>query len=220
MRSNKQNNSRTSLMKIKGLISHPVLSGLVTIISLIAFARSNDPWVQVPSALVAIGVGIFFFYIIRIWVQNVITWLTWKFFVGVVFGIIVGSIATPFIFQPFLLRASAIIAPKIEIVDPPDRSIATLSSPLSGVVIRFSEPIPSPYFYMMNVVIEPDYPINIEWMDSSHQWLAITPKKIYPARENGGLLNPRFSYGETYYLTITAPVLESPYNIEIHSPSQ
>ena len=220
MRSKKQSGSQSIWTKLKGLISHPVLSGLVTIISLIAMARSDDVWIRVPSALIAIGFGVYFLFVIRELLRSIAIWLTWKFVLGLVLGVVVGAIAMPLLFQPIFSNVLTITAPKITVVDTFPVDGGTLIEAMSGISVRFSEPIPYPYYKFVEITIEPDHPISVIWDNSSHQSLAIMPNKIYPLQESNFLLNPRFEYGTTYYLTINAPVLESPVRIEIHSPSQ
>src|SRR4051812_5046381 len=78
--------------QVKELIGSPLLSGLGTLVGMIAAIRTQDPWVQVPAVVVMIVFGFLFVRAISPWLRKAITWLTWKFALGVVTGIVIGVV--------------------------------------------------------------------------------------------------------------------------------
>jgi hypothetical protein len=203
---------------LKNILSHPLLSGAVTIIGFITAIRSNDMWVRTTAAILTLALGGYFLYIIRPWLRCGVSWITWKFFLGLLSGTIIGAVATPLIFEPALSTFMTLVSPRIAFLDSTPENGEMIYKPSSSVLIRFSEPIPWPFYDFIKVKISPIVPIEISWI--SNQELAIQPKKIYPERESGGIINPRFEFNSAYDVTVSGPGLKQPIKIYFHTPKQ
>ncbi len=213
-----QSASQSFWVILRNLISSPLFNGIVAFVGLIAAVRSEDPWIRVLAILIALGFALHFLHLASPTLRNVVSSLTWKFFVGFISGAVVGAIAVPLIFQPMLYSLLPLLAPKVEFVDSFPATGGALIEVYSGVVLRFAGPIPPLYRNLMKVEIAPPHPIRIEW-SSDNQTLYVSPTKIYPAQESH-TLNPRFEYDTTYYLTVSGPTLKEPLTVEFHTPKR
>ena len=213
-----QNQQFGAHRNILNLLSHPVLSGVGTIVSLIAAIRSEDILVRAPATIVALAFGSYFLYIVRPWLRSGLSWLTQKFFLGFALGIIIGIIITPIIFEPSLSTFMALVSPRVSFLDSTPENGKTIYSPSSSVLVRFSEPIPWRFHDYIKVKIYPQIPIELSWI--GEQELVIHPKKIYPERDHGGIANPRFELNSNYHVTVSGPLLKQPINVDFQTPKQ
>ena len=88
-----QPNPRHSLWdQVKELIASPLLSGIGTLLSMIAAIRTQDLWVWLPALFFTIAFSFVFVRAIWPWLRKALAWLTWKFVLGQVTGFVIGVV--------------------------------------------------------------------------------------------------------------------------------
>jgi len=211
---NMKKSKNTSQTTIQHFFSSPYATALnfaVAIISLLFAVFSPDHRIQLPAFIVTAFFTIWALYLLRNWLATALSFLSWKFFVGLSIGILVGLMIYGPVFQPVVNWGATLIAPHISFLDSTPGNNEINVGETSGILIRFSESIPWPYYQMINVELTPNAPHIIFW-EMNYTWLFIKPTKTFPISENRNSYNisPRFEYNTKYTVKISGPILVKP----------
>jgi hypothetical protein len=204
------------------LISRPVLQGIFGLASMVFALISDNPIVQILSLIILLGVLIALRFVIWHWLKKIAAWLTWKFVLGVVAGILIGVLAFPF-FQSIYIFGASYFVPQVEIVQTEPQSGGTLPLLRMFVKVDFSQRILPQYRTspFIDIEITPNIPLNRKWAidydeeSNCCRTLLVESAKYYP--------NSRFAQFEpntTYHLRISGLSIKNPVDVEFHTPAQ
>jgi hypothetical protein len=212
---------KTSLKKFLGIISNPSLNGVCSIVSIMLGVLSSSFLIRTIFFILS---AFLVLYIFHHWVNEKISmvykWLTRKFFLGLVVGIVIGSIVTPMVIEPVVPSLLSVVAPKVQLNGSYPKDGETLAYANSQVMIEFNKSIPWPYYNFVNVDLSPSIHASVYWADPEHNELFIKANKIFPLSENGGVDNPRFDFDTTYKVEVKAPFIIKPVIIKFNTPNK
>ncbi|MEO0686853.1 MAG: hypothetical protein AAFY76_17860 [Cyanobacteria bacterium J06649_11] len=211
---------RTALLQfgklIEKIIKNPLLNGAITFLGFLGFVFGNSHFIV---RLVSFSIMILFGWLLikdiyqdifRI-CRNFFAILTWKFFAGILLGLLIGIVSSPWVIQPALVMAGKIIFPEIKYLrsEPDDNHFLSANS---RITIQFSDPIPWPYTEFVSVKIIPKYKIK----DSlSQNWLTIEPDESYR-----GYNADRFEFDSKYTVIFSIPGLIQEERIRFCTPKK
>ncbi|MEM8723108.1 MAG: hypothetical protein AAGE84_28125 [Cyanobacteria bacterium P01_G01_bin.39] len=199
-------------------ISNSYFQGLVALVGLIATIASDNLWVRIPAILVLLSLLFTLRSSLFSWVEMVFTWLTWKFVLGLIIGLIAAAILAPAL-EPIYRHSASLILPQVEVVDTTPKDGDELSDSYEGVEVKFSHLIPSKYRWLIKTEIIPQIEIKRKWLyiidpQECCRTLYIKSQKYFP---DGG---PMFEPNKVYHLTIKGLMLKHPKDIEFRTPSR
>jgi hypothetical protein len=212
-------NSRSPRRKgFADIISKPSFQGFAALAGLIAAIASDNLIIRIPALVVLFG----FLYVLRltIWhyIKSLLTWLTWKFVLGILVGILIGGIAYPFFESIFKFGFSSVV-PQVEILDTYPVDGGRLQNLYDSIEINFSESIPSGYRspLYVNVEVTPNIPIKRVWVYDYDPTDCCRTLYIESARYFPNSPNPLFESSTTYHLKISGLLIKNPMDIEFHT---
>jgi hypothetical protein len=203
---------------IKELIASPIFQGVSALAGLIAALASDNPIIRIPALLILFA----FLFALRftIWrfARVVGLWLTWKFVIGIIVGILAGTMFYP-LFESTYKSGISFFIPQVEILETFPKDGETLENLYDNIEINFSEQIPPQYRSSMFLVIKitPYMPTRRIWIydfDPSDccRTLYIESARYFP---NSG--SPQFEPNTTYHLEISGLLIKNPVDIEFHT---
>lgn len=197
-------------------------SSVVTIIgSVVAFLLSDNKLVK----SLGFALGFFaLFFVFRILLRALLPkFYNWLIDIKIVFGLFCGlliGLSVALYFNPMQMMRGAFYAPQIQVLDSKPVDGDTLRYVHSGVIINFSEPVQSRYFYsrFIDAEITPSIPIKLIWLYKNDpgegcRTLLIESKKYFP-----NVQYPQFEPNKTYHLKINGQLLMKPYEMVFHTP--
>ena len=204
---------------LKDLISSSYFQGLTALAGLIAAIASDKPIIRIPALLILSG----FLFALRstIWhfAKGIATWLTWKFLLGIIVGIFVGTMLYPF-FESISRFGFSFFIPQVEILETIPKNDETLLNLYDNLEINFSERIPSQYRSFINIEITPYIPIKRVWVYDFDPSDCCRALFIESARYFPNSRSPQFEPNTTYHLKISGLLVKNPLEIEFHTPSK
>lgn len=218
-----KSSSRKSIAdSLKDLISSSYFQGLTALAGLVAAIASDNPIIRIPALLILFA----FLFALRftIWhfTKNLASWLTWKFVLGIVVGILVGSIFYPFLESTFRFGASAFF-PQVEIVSTYPKDGETLQNLSDDVRVYFSQEIPSEYHssLFVNIEIAPYIPTSITWWyDNYDHSDCCQSLSIYSGKYFSNSSTAQFEPDTTYHLKIRGLLIKNPLEIEFRTSAK
>ena len=208
------NNSESFNTHITDFIKSNLFQGLAAFAGLITSVLSDNLIYRIPALFVFFGMLFKFRAVIIAYIRKGLDWLTWRFVVGIFIGMILGALLTPLL-KPVYLYSVYFLVPHIKMLESHPENSGMLYSASSGVLIDFSEPIPSlfqnPLYF--DVEIYPSIPFNIDWIGG--RTLCIQSNKFFK-----GNMNTQFEPNKMYSIKINSPLLDAPVEITFHTPDE
>jgi hypothetical protein len=199
------------------------LSVVGTVFGFIAAIGSDAAWIRLLAIVVILAGGFIFLYLVRFWIRSKMALLPWRPLTILVIGIVVGAVASPFIFQPTLSSLLTSVAPHVTLVESIPKNGGTIdngeitSKVIPGIVILLSKPVAWPYYMFTKVEISPDHPIDVSW-EGFHQALLISANEPHSIHGRGASNIPRCEHGTSYNVTVSGPFLAEPITVNFHTP--
>ena len=209
---------------VNWLSTHPVLTGLATllgtVLSLVASLRSEDAWIRNTAIAISLILGLAFLYIVRQYIWSAARWLTWKFGLGFLLGILLILILDPLLKVSIysVFQDKSVLA--IEIVHTIPKSDSSLESAYQGIEIYFSSDIQEWQRKTIDIEIEPDYPVEKIWIVDTRTGMPVPTNQlnIYPNKYFPGETRKRFEYNTNYSLLISGSTLQKTQEIQFQTP--
>ena len=204
---------------LRDLISNSYFQGLVSLVGLIAAIVSENLLMRLSALLILLGGLIALRSNIWYFLKNSARWLTWKFALGCLVGVLIGAIFFP-LFEAFFKFGFSFFIPQVEIIETIPENGKTLQSVYDSIEINFSERILSQYHSPLYIRTEitPYIRTRMVWLfdfDPSDccRTLSIRPARYFPDDPI-----PQFEPNTTYHLTIKGLAIKKPLEIEFHTP--
>ena len=206
------------------------IGGLIgTILGVITAVRSDDLWQQIPGIFFALIFGLTFLHSIRQplrdisqyltqLLRDISQYLTWKFFLGVVVGIMLTVVFHPFIELPSIGRTVTPLS--LNVIRSEPANGGTIDSPDHIIKVFFSEDIEESRRDLIEVSVDPRHRLKLSWIVDDLMSRSPNPTNELHIRsieyqEDG---KKRFKYDTDYQLTIAGAALDEPVVIEFHTP--
>lgn len=206
---------------IDWISNHQTTTGLATLagtaLGLIAAVRSEDALLRLAGVIFATLAGLGLLWVCRRAFASIANWLTWKFALGVVFGIAISGLLLPLLspFMAQILPSSS--KAKVELTHTKPSANSMLRAATDRVEFYFSEAMSRSQRSGVSVTITPPYPIEWYWIVNEYseetRLLKIAPAKYYP---NERL--PRYEYGMVFSIEVKGGALQEPSIAKFRAP--